>query len=446
MNVHRNSDTPLLENTLPPQPKTAARWFLLAFDRIVRTLFKIEESGLPRRLPHPCLITVNHRRDADIPVLGVFLGRARGGRITGTLPHFVAREDLFDRDFLWHYWRSPWLIGPRLLSPLIPLPRILEIFKAHPIHRIREQSLAVVLRDLRRDFGEKTLGEVLHPRWAARLQAAGAPSESNISWLLKHQARFASLVDGEWGHRRLNLDTFRAFKPLERARIAAHLDVFARALAQGEAVMIAPEGANSPSGFFQRPRAGGWQLAATAGPDLSIVPVGLGYDPSYPAWRTRVFVHAGTLLRRGDYAQRRAFDDAVARGILRATTLTASHFMAHWILRARPGARMEQENYVALQQALSSRLQAAGLRVADDADAAGDFERRMRWFEQAGLLTASAHGWRRSALPEPPPGWMPRAALAVYLRNEMASAAALADGVLEAFDFPAPPYVPQSAF
>ncbi|HEX5314588.1 MAG TPA: hypothetical protein VFX38_06775, partial [Gammaproteobacteria bacterium] len=98
----------------PPQPSLSARAFLLAFDRAVRSLFRIEESGLPAVLPRPCLIVANHRRDADIPILGVFLGRRRGLRITGVLPHFVAREDLFAPDFLWRYWRSPWLVLPRL--------------------------------------------------------------------------------------------------------------------------------------------------------------------------------------------------------------------------------------------------------------------------------------------------------------------------------------------
>ncbi|WP_156885194.1 hypothetical protein [Acidihalobacter ferrooxydans] len=421
-------------------PRGGARWFLLGFDRIVRGLFRIEESGLPERQPRPCLIAVNHRRDADIPVLGVFLGRVRGRRITGVLPHFVAREDLFDRDFLWHYWRSPWLIGPRLISPLIPLPRILEVFKAHPIHRIREQSLAVVLRDLRRAFGDRPLGEVLHPRWAERLAAAGASPERSIDWLLGRQQRFSSLLDGEWGHRRLNLPTFRAFKPLERARIRSHLEVFAQALATGEAVMIAPEGANSPSGFFQRPRAGAWQLAQAAGPELAVLPVGLGYDPSHPSRRTRVFVHAGAILHRADYPARRAFDDAVARAILCATTLTASHFLAHWILSAAPGKQLTHAGYLEFLEALSEPLRAAGQRVAPDAAEA--FEARLRWFARAGLVARESGAWRRSQMPEPQPAWTPRAALAAYLRNELASAAALAPGLAQAFALPSPPYVP----
>jgi len=417
-----------------------ARLFLLGFDRIVRTLFRIEESGLPEGVPARCLIVANHRRDADIPVLGVFLGRARGWRISGVLPHFVAREDLFEPGFLWHYWRSPWLVLPRLISPLIPLTRILAVFKAHPIHRIPEQSLAIVLNDVRRYLGERALGSALNRYWAARLEAAGADLSQPITWLLRRERRFAGLVGGGWGHRRLNLATFREFKPVERARIEAHLAVFAAALEYGEAVMVAPEGANSPDGHFQRPRAGPWRLASGAERGVPVLPVGLAYDPSLSGRRMRVFVHAGAPFQAGDYTNRRAFDAAVARGILAATTVTGTHLAAHWILRAPPGKVLSTVEFEAFASGLGEALSAAGLRVARDAAALG--ERRIRWFVRAGLAERQGGRVVRSPRSEPVPGWDSRAALAVFLRNELASVAGLAPEVAARFRLDVPPYVP----
>jgi len=424
----------------PAQPVWPARLFLLAFDRIVRALFRIEESGLPEQVPAPCLIVANHRRDADIPVLGVFLGRARGLRISGVLPHFVAREDLFEPGFLWYYWRSPWLVLPRLVSPLIPLTRILAVFKAHPIHRIPEQSLAIVLNDVRCYLGERPLGSALNRYWAPRLEAAGADLSQPLAWLLRRERRFAGLVGGGWGHRRLNLATFREFKPVERARIDAHLAVFAAALERGEAVMVAPEGANSPDGHFQRPRAGPWRLASGAGCGLPVLPVGLAYDPSVSGRRMRVFVHAGEAFHAGDFESRRAFDDAVAFAILRATTLTGTHLAAHWILRAPSGAELHAAAFEAFGSELGTALDAAGLRVARDAAAHG--ERRIEWFVRAGLAVRHGGEFVRSARPEPEPGWDSRAALAVFLRNELESVAGLAPGVAARFGLDVPPYVP----
>lgn len=421
------------------QPGAAARTFLLSFDRIVRSLFSIEESGLPEEVPYPCLIVANHRRDADIPILGVFLGRRRGIGITGVLPHFVAREDLFDDDFLWNYWRSPWLAGPRLLSPLIPLRRIMTVFKAHPIHRIPEQSLAIVLNDVRRYLGDRRLGAVLNRHWAARLAAAGADLEQPISWLLERERRFESLVGGGWGHRRLNRHTFREFKPVERARINAHLAVFSRALCGGEAVMVAPEGANSPDGHFQRPRAGPWRLASDAEAGLPVLPVGLAYDPTVGR-RMRVFVHAGPAFAAGEFDSRRDFDAAVARGILAATTVTGSHLAAHLVLRAPVSAEVTPEQFETLVQTLGGALQAAGLRVAPDAGerAAG----RLAWFARAGLLTRAGGAFVRTEGCECDPGWKTRAALAAFLRNELASVASLVPGLAARHGLAAPPYVP----
>ncbi|MGH8274384.1 MAG: hypothetical protein ACRES9_09075 [Gammaproteobacteria bacterium] len=426
----------------PPQPRPATRAFLLVFDRIVRALFTIEESGLPARVPAPCLIVANHRRDADIPILGVFLGRARGARITGVLPHFVAREDLFEPGFLWHYWRSPWLALPRLVSPAIPLARILRVFKAHPIHRIPEQSLAIVLRDFRRYLGERRLREVLHPRWTRRLAAAGAPPEQTISWLLRRERAFAHLVGGGWGHRRFNLGAFRAFKPIERERIKTHLAVFTRALASGEAVMLAPEGANSPDGHFQRPRAGAWLIARTAEPDLPVLPVGLAYDPSVGR-RMRVFVHAGSPFTAGDYPDRRVFDAAVVEGILRATTITGSHLAAHRVLSMTPDETVTPAALADFARRLGGALVEAGLRIAPDAAArAGD---RLAWFAHAGLLVKRAEAWHRSDRRESVPGWGSRTALASYLRNELASVVSLAPAVAAAYGLAPPPWSPRQA-
>ncbi|HEX5314252.1 MAG TPA: hypothetical protein VFX38_05005, partial [Gammaproteobacteria bacterium] len=381
-------------------------------------------------------------RDADIPILGVFLGRRRGLRITGVLPHFVAREDLFDPDFLWRYWRSPWLVLPRLLSPAIPLARILELFQAHPIHRIPEQSLAVVLGDLRRALGDRALGSVLNRWWAPRFRAAGADLAAPVSRLLAAESRYADLLGGGWGHRRLDLATFREFKPGERERIAAHLAVFARALAAGEAVMIAPEGANSPDGFFQRPRAGARWIAKQGGDELVVLPIGLAYDPA-AGGRSRVFVHAGPAFRAGDHAGRREFDDAAACAILRATTLTGSHLAAHLVLRARAGEAMSAIEAGERIGNFASALAAAGLRVA--ADAGAELESRLGWFVGAGLLARRDGSFVRTQAGEPAPGRENRAALAAYLRNELASVVSLAPGLAQEQGLPAPSYRPQSA-
>lgn len=420
-------------------PNLPARIFLLGFDRAVRSLFHIEESGLPENIPQPCLIAANHRRDADIPILGVFLGHRVGWKITGVLPRFVAREDLFYPDFLWHYWSSPWLLGPRLISPLIPLDRILKVFKAHPIHRIPEQSLAIVLRDIRQWLGDLPLGTVLNRWWSQRLAGAGVDLNQPISWLLRREHQFEELIGGGWGHRRLNRKTFASFKPIERRRIDEHLAVFSHALAAGEAVMVAPEGANSPDGYFQRPRAGAYRLAQTASGGLPVMPVGIAYDPS-AVGRMRVFVHAGEPFRADDFIDRRTFDMQVAQGILRATTVTGSHVVAHYALHAKRDEILTQEKFALFAHSIKGVLTAAGLRVAPDA--ADQSGRRLEWLARAGLIEPVHCGWRLVRKAEPKPGWDNKAALAVFLRNELRSVASLASGIAFSFGLDAPPYAP----
>jgi len=156
--------------------------------------------------------------------------------------------------------------------------------------------------------------------------------------------------------------------------------------------------------------------------------------------RMRVFVHAGAPLRVGDYADRRTFDDAVSRGILRATTLTGSHFAAHWVLRAGSGEKLESEAFERFAAELGSTLSEAGLRVAPDVGEQA--LRRLRWFGRAGLVNSTPRGYERSTLQEGEPGWESRAALAAYLRNELASAAALMPDAAAHFGLKTPAYVP----
>ena len=253
-------------------------------------------------------------------------------------------------------------------------------------------------------------------------------------------AELEPLVGGGWGHRRLNLATFRDFKLVERAPIDAHLGVFERTLGADEAVMVAPEGANSPDGHFQRPRAGPWRLASGAAEGLPVLPVGLAYDPSVSGRRMRAFVHAGTPFGAGDHSNRRAFDDAVSRAILRATTVTGSHLAAHWVLRAEPDEELAPAAFEHFAAELGSALAGAGLSVAPDAGAQA--ARRLSWFARAGLVSSNSGHAVRSTMGAPAPGWESRAALAVYLRNELASAAALAPGVAAHFGLGTPDYVP----
>src|SRR5699024_8120414 len=95
----------------PPKPPWWVRLVLLIGQFVVRRFFPCSVTGLEHYSATPATIVVsNHRRDADGPLLGAVLLRRQGLRLQPPLPHFVAREDLFEKGFLAHYlprWPAP---------------------------------------------------------------------------------------------------------------------------------------------------------------------------------------------------------------------------------------------------------------------------------------------------------------------------------------------------
>lgn len=423
------------------QLSRSARLFLYVFNRIIHRLFLIEKSGLPEKITSPMLIVVNHRRDADIPILGVFLGRMKKTQLTGILPHFVAREDLFWDDFLWRYWSSYWLIIPKLLSPLIPLKRILSLFKAHPIHRIREQSLATVLKDISETLGDRSLKNTLNRRWLKRFEKKELNTSRSISQFVNLETIYPELLGGEWGHRRLNLETFRQFKPYEKRKIAEHLNVFVQLLNDGENVMIAPEGANSPTGYFQAPRAGVYSLLTETREKPTILPVGLAYDPSFPG-RSRVFIHAGNPFNPRDFSQRTTLDTEIAKRILQSTTITGTHLLAQYVLSANPDEELTEKSFENMALNLKQRLTQHGFLVADDA--AQHASKRFYWLAKKGFIIRRNNAWFRINASEPLPGWESPEALTVFLRNELRSIISTNPELASNLNLPQPPYAPWS--
>lgn len=431
------------------RPSWIERYFLVGFDIGVRSVFHIRESGLPTHFDHrPRLIVANHRRDADIPIFGVFLGRRRGSALTGLRPHFVAREDLFDHDFLWKYWAQPWLWPLRIWAPLIPLHRILEVFRAHPMHRIPEQSLGVVLWDIHEWLGDRQIGKLVRPRLRRSFEEKGFAWNESISGILKVAATHPEFFDHPWGHRRLNLDTFRLLKPIERIRIDSALRAFEEALAKGESVVVAPEGSNSPTGFFQRPRGAPWRLVQTCPDTVEILPVGLTYDPMFGGGRLRAFVHAGEPFLANKLWTRRCFDDAISESILRALTVTVSHLASHLIIRDQERKVWDARRLAEGIKSLALQLKAASLRVSEDSITPrpiGRAERALRYLNRAGCLISIGKGrYRRNEVPFPAPGWEHASALAVYQANELASIICLNPELANAQGVSAP-YVPERA-
>ncbi len=394
-----------------------------AISVILRALYRIEVRGLENFTRAPStLVVANHRRDSDGPIIGSVLMRRQG-----TLPNFVAREDLFQRGFLRDYlerWPAPIraLLAPVNLAPL------LRYCGAYPMRRIPEQTLGEVLATVQDLFGDMPLDQVLKPSWIARFRSMAPRTLEPLRLRDVLTGRFRPLLATPAGLTKLTRRRFVAVKSYERAVIRDQLQWFAELLERGETLQLEPEGVVSPDGNIARPRAGLHMLLNAARAPTRVLPVGITYD-FMATGRVTAFVNIGPEILGLKGLDRRTTDALVLEAILAQSTVTTSQ-LATELLRA---ARMRNAalgiadltSYVAAQ---AQRCVAAGVRVDPRLIDSRWREARIRDYVAyclaAGMLTAvDGDAFHVNSGGYSPASWSNPGGVIDYVHNEVASAA-----------------------
>ncbi|MFB6260834.1 MAG: hypothetical protein ABEJ96_01150, partial [Thiohalorhabdaceae bacterium] len=273
----------------------------------------------------------------------------RGLHISGSLPHFVAREDLMRPGFLRRYMTS-WPDWVRVLVGWLSLARFLRVLNVHPMRRFPEQTLGEVLDDVCRIFGDLSLDEVLNPAWAARFRRM-SPEEGGPRGVREARSRrYWPLLESPYGLRRLNLSFFRRLKPYERQTVEAQIGEVIDQLEQRQPVHFVPEGGISPDGRSQRIREGTHRLLGAGGPDLTVLPLGILHD-DVTVQKPRIFLVMGeglSGLRNADRVEsERILRDALTARQTLTLSQIASAWLVDWIDPAGIVAAAELDGWVA---------------------------------------------------------------------------------------------------
>lgn len=358
-----------MDRAFPPRDLTAAERLLrhgvtVLLDGWFSTRFRIEVRGLEHHTGAPAtLVTANHRRDSDVPILTGALARRRGLRLRRPVPRFVAREDLFRRGFFAAYL-SAWPTPLRAAFADVDLSPVLSALGAHPIFRPQEQNLRAVLEDVLEHLGDLPLEEVLRPEMLQRFEARAAHLRRALTVRDAFERRYRPLLLERQGLRRLRRATFAALKPYEQAVVATQLQVFVDILDRGGLLLLEPEGVLSRDGSFGRVRSGLHPLVNRPTREVRVLPVSLTYD-FMTLRRPRVFLNVGpeiTGLRGLSPAQT---NDRVGRAIRALGTVTASQLasreMGH--LQSKPGGSFTVRELADAIGEAAGRYAAAGLYV-----------------------------------------------------------------------------------
>lgn len=403
----------------PAHPRLS--WLLeCAFDIVLRRLFRVEHD-LPKdfRVPRGCLLTSNHLRDSDGPLLGWLIYHCKGLRRYNSLPFFAMREDLYQREGLANLlFTCPWPFI-RLLG-LIPLKWVFGGVRTYPLRRLREFTWHDTLRELVDvGMGDADPQEVFNARGRRELlqhlDALPARVDAINPWKLGHM-RVA-----HWGLRRLTLSALDRLAPHFRRTVERQLRFFAQQLDARQNVYFAPEGHVSMDGDFGRIRAGTWLLGRmTAGP-MPILPFTISYDPLGPG-RTRVIVRHGEALEDIDFHDTCLLAKRLRKALLSRRVITPSHLLAHFLcVRSTPFGVHELAAWL---RDATAAARAAGLLVDplfDRVSLEQLADERVRWLARKRLIWPANGMWQRRFSPDIEPSWRNTPGTVRYLANAMAS-------------------------
>lgn len=377
------------------------------FDLAISRVYDIEaQYPADYNLAPGTLVVSNHRRDIDAPILASVLCRRKGLRFDQPLPFFASREDLFRQDFLSEYLHA-W---PRPLQRLlgrIPLGWFFNAMRVKPIRRVREFSLSEAFSELP---NQQEKAQLLNARgrheWATgERNNPGRPG--------KPPNRRA------WGLRRLHGRARQRLQPDFRATITTQLEYFAELLDAGRLVYLAPEGANSRDGRFNRLRAGTWELVQRAAQAPPIQPLALSYD-ALRAGRLRTVVRVGTPLKAYPMDSRGDFDTLLKIQIRKLFPINTSHLIsrflawgpatfsthefADWLEYAR-------HQIVATDSAVDLELTNSDINILAKA--------RLEWLQGSGLISHTQSGWRNDWPVDSEPSWRTPAEIIRYCDNAL---------------------------
>lgn len=395
------------------------------FDIAIRRLYRIEVRGLENFTQAPSTLVVsNHRRDSDGPIIASVLLQRDRLHFHGTMPHFVAREDLFRRGFLREYL-DRWPRPARTALSGLDLSGFLQTMQAAPMRRVPERTLLEVLEEVLKVFGNLPLKDVLKPSWVREFERIGGrPGHRPLRIRDVLGWRYDALLSRRHGLSKLTLARFRALVPYERAIIESQLQFFTSLLEEGKTLLLEPEGAVSVDGRFARLRAGLHALLNRPSTVPRVLPVGITYD-SITEDPKRVLVNVGPEMRNLRGLSRKETDERVAAAIQAQLSITCSQLASDLLFQLRSCGdstvtESEIDTYVRNQ---ARRYASAGSpvdpRLLSDAQRPKRVRQYIRHCLRRRILVHRKPGYGLAADPQPPPSAADD--IISYMHNELST-------------------------
>lgn len=355
-----------------------ASFFYLLFP----LLYSIRFSGLHNYSASPhTLITINHKRDLDIPIIASNLHLRKTLFRNRLRLYFVARDDLFDPGFLTAHFPMPRLLGKR--AHPVSISSIMSALRARPVCHLVHKRVGPLLRDVIRSEGDLNLSKVIKPDYLAEFaellrntDGSKLLSELTVSEFLGYDYRQLHQCQTDAGILQEGLS--RKIRTYSLKTVGRQLQVFVRILDEGGICLLAPEGHLSPDGRFWPVKSGLHRLLSMTKSDVRILPVNTTYD-FMTRGRMRIYVTIGEEMTGLKELSKVELEKLVQRTIVSLGPVTLGQLGSEFIVQTLSSGHDEIYEDE-LSDKLFLRVQALkriGLRIEESLLSEHSFNQRL---------------------------------------------------------------------
>jgi 1-acyl-sn-glycerol-3-phosphate acyltransferase len=311
-----------------------SNWLAVTFYALFHALYDIRIEGLANYTASPAtLITINHKRDLDIPIVASILHLSKTPFNENRRMHFVARDDLFHPGFLTAHFPIFGIAGP--LIHRINIKPVMTALRAHPISHLIRRRIGPLIRELEQTSSTIPLKEVVNqPGFALISAMLGERKRDNLGDVTVADFlgySFSSIHQQFADIQILRDDYSRKLRKRTLNKVSTQLQEITEILNKGNICMLAPEGQLSPDGRFWPVKSGLFRLISMTTSNIRILPVNTTYD-FMTLRRMRIYMTVGHELTELKGLHKISLEQSVQKSIVTSGPVTLSHLGSEFLL------------------------------------------------------------------------------------------------------------------
>jgi 1-acyl-sn-glycerol-3-phosphate acyltransferase len=311
-----------------------SNWLAITFYVLFYTLYDIRVEGITNfTASGATLITINHKRDLDVPIMSSTLHVRKTLFSNKRRMHFIAREDILQSGFLTAHFPIFGFAGPVIHR--INLKPIMIILQAHPISHLIRQRIGPLIRELQLRSPTVFIEEVFTRKGLSTIktllddQHTDNIEHTTVNDFLGY--KFRRLHQQTIDIKSFKTEYARSLRERTLKKVREQIHEIVRILDDGNICMLAPEGQISTDGRFWPVKSGLFRLVSMTTGNVKILPVNTTYDFMTDGRRS-IYVSIGNELADIKALKKIELEELVQERIVTLGIVTISQLGSEFLL------------------------------------------------------------------------------------------------------------------